>query len=80
MNGRSEGPERFSWRANREGVVTICWSDRPVTILRGRAALRFLARIDGRDDAAGQLEMAKVTGNFKRGNERTPRSHLRNRG
>jgi hypothetical protein len=80
MNGHTGDLERFSWRANREGVVTICWSDRPVTVLRGRAALRFLARIDGRDDAAAQLEMAKVTGNFKRGNERTARSHVRNRG
>jgi hypothetical protein len=67
----------FTYRTGRDDVVTIFWSDRPVTILRGKAAARFLSRVETLDSAAAQLEMARVTGNFKRGNERTARSRER---
>jgi hypothetical protein len=67
----------FQYRSNREDVVTILWFDRPVTTLRGKAATRFLMRIEAGDDDAAQLEMARVTGNFKRGNERTGRARER---
>jgi hypothetical protein len=65
-----EAEEVFSFRTNRDGHVTIRWCGRAVTILRGKAAARFLTRVEGSDPSAVQLEMAKVTGNFKRGNER----------
>lgn len=41
-----------------------------VTTLRGKDADRFLAKVVGADDQTAQMVMAKVTGNFKRGNER----------
>jgi hypothetical protein len=62
--------EVFSYRAGKDGVVSIAWHGRPVTTLRGRAAERFLARVAGLAPREAQLVMAKVTGNFKRGNER----------
>ena len=62
--------EVFSYRAGKDGVVSIAWHGRPMTTLRGRAAARFLAPVAGLDPRAAQLEMAKATGNFKRGNER----------
>ncbi|CAM4027484.1 ABC transporter ATP-binding protein [Deinococcus frigens] len=42
---------------------------RPVTTLAGKDAERFLKRVEGRQDHAAQLLMARATGNFKRGNE-----------
>jgi hypothetical protein len=60
----------FRFRTRRDGTVTILWSDRPVTTLRGVAATRFLMRVQSLDADGVQLEMARVTGNFKRGNER----------
>jgi len=67
----------FDYRSDRKGDVTIYWHGRPVTTLRNRAAARFLGRIESPDDGAAQLEMAKITGNFRRGNERTGKSHER---
>jgi hypothetical protein len=41
-----------------------------VTILRGRAARQFLLKAAVASDAGQQQLMARVTGNYKRGNER----------
>jgi len=38
--------------------------------MRGKAAERFALRVASVDDAGAQQLMARVTGNFKRGNER----------
>ncbi|THF85347.1 hypothetical protein E7T09_17870 [Deinococcus sp. KSM4-11] len=61
---------RFEYRALRDGRVVVSWYGRPVTTLAGREAERFLARVDGLDDHAAQLVMARATGNFRRGNEK----------
>lgn len=47
--------------------------------LRGAKAGRFLAAIQAGDSAAAQQLMARVTGNYRRGNERTARDHPRNK-
>jgi hypothetical protein len=65
-----DDPPQFSYRAAKNGTVFVDFHGRAVTTLRGRAADRFLARIQRMDDEAAQVEMARVTGNFKRGNER----------
>jgi hypothetical protein len=59
----------FAWRSRGE-EIEIRHRGKPVTVLRGESAARFAARIGGLDDAAAQQLMARVTGNFKRGNER----------
>ena len=61
---------RFEYRALRDGRVVVSWYGRPVTTLAGREAERFLTRVDGLDDHAAQLDMARATGNFRRGNEK----------
>jgi hypothetical protein len=67
--------EPFSYHATRDGVVYIRFHGRTVTTLRAKAASRFLARVGSTDAAAAQLAMAKATGHFKHGTERTaPRS------
>ena len=48
---------------------------RVAATLRGDAAVRFLADVESGDP---QLLMARVTGNYKRGNERAARRHPRN--
>lgn len=64
--------EPFSYRAQKDGTVRITFRGKVVTTLAGKEATRFLARVAGADAAQAQLAMAKVTGNFKRGNERQP--------
>ncbi|MBZ9714168.1 hypothetical protein [Deinococcus multiflagellatus] len=61
---------RFAFRALKDGRVVVSWYGRPVTTLAGKAAERFLARVAALDEHGAQLVMARVTGNFKRGNEK----------
>jgi hypothetical protein len=60
----------FSYATRSDGSIVISYRTAPVTILRGRSAERFVARISGADEAGAQQLMARATGNFKRGNER----------
>ncbi|MGG3643160.1 hypothetical protein [Bacillus gobiensis] len=47
------------------------WFGKEVKILKGKDAGKFLAKMNAANNQNGeQLIMAKVTGNFKRGNER----------
>jgi hypothetical protein len=62
--------DTFSFRSTKSGEVHISWQGKPVTTLRGGTAARFLGRARLLDDDGVQLLMARVTGNFKRGNER----------
>lgn len=64
----------FSYQQTKDGRVRIAWNGRVVVTLSGTKAARFLASADGADGDALQLLMARVTGNFKRGNERNPRA------
>jgi hypothetical protein len=62
----------FSWRETKDGTVMIDWRGRTVTILRGGEAASFVDRAARLDRSGRQLLMARLTGNFKRGNERRP--------
>jgi hypothetical protein len=61
----------FTWQATKDGRVRISWRGRVVKTLAGSRAARFLREVESapHEDEA-QLLMARVTGNFKRGNER----------
>lgn len=48
----------------------VFWRGRRVMTVTGRNAERLLARLDGIDPDGEQMVLAKLTGNFKRGNER----------
>ena len=69
-------PEGFDYEV-RGGAVVITHHGRRATVLRGTAAARFLADAEDGDD---QELMARVTGNYRRGNERTAKNHPRNSG
>ena len=58
-------------------TVVITHAGRRATVLRGARARQFLAEVEGDDP---QELMARVTGNYKHGNERQARDHPRNRG
>jgi hypothetical protein len=69
--------EPFAFRVAKNGSVFVSWRGRTVTTLNGKAAERFQAQIEGLDGQDAQLVMAKVTGNFKRGNERLSKEQSR---
>lgn len=60
----------FTYRITRQGDVFIDHHGRHAATLRGQAATRFVTRVTGANEEEAQLAMAKVTGNYKRGNER----------
>lgn len=62
--------DHFAYRTTQDGQVFIDWDGRQVTFLRGDTARKFLRAMASKDGAEAQRVMAKVTGNFKRGNER----------
>lgn len=69
-------PEGFAYEVRRTGEVHITHHGRRATVLRGATAARFLDDVEVDDP---QEVMARVTGNYKRGNERTAKDHPRNR-
>ena len=61
--------EIFSYRESKDKVF-IFWYKKQVMILKGQQARKFIDKIAHLDGKAAQLVMAKITGNFKHGNER----------
>lgn len=76
-------PDGFAWTTRKNGDVVISHRGRQATVLRARRAADFLDDVggarSGTGDAADQELMARVTGNYKRGNEKQARNHPRNR-
>ena len=60
----------FSYRALKNGSVLLEHHGRTVKTISGETAERFWKRIADLEGLAAQLVLAKLTGNFKRGNER----------
>jgi hypothetical protein len=60
-------PDGFSYKERKSGDVVIEHNGRLATTLRGLRAQRFLTDVQAQDP---QQLMARVTGNYKRGNER----------
>ncbi len=69
----------FSYRSRKNGDVEILHHGRVATTLRGSAGVEFLTEVEAAEVADAQQLMARVTGNYKRGNERLARQHPRNR-
>lgn len=60
----------FTWRVTKQGKVFISWRGRIVTTLSGARAQSFLSKVEGLDRRDEQLLLARLTGQFKMGNER----------
>ena len=69
-------PEGFDFLVRADGSVVITHHGRTATTLRGPRAQEFLADVE---DVDPQELMARLTGNYRHGNERTAREHPRNR-
>ncbi|WP_424982189.1 hypothetical protein [Maritalea sp. S77] len=69
----------FDFQTRKGGDVQILHHGRLATTLRGQRATDFLADMDDCDFDEQQQIMARLTGNYKRGNERVAKNHPRNR-
>lgn len=73
VSGRTVGNEQFSYRITKNGKVFVWWHGRHgkrEIVLKGARADKLIAELPGMDHEQEQLALARITGNFKRGNER----------
>ena len=68
-------PEGFDFTVRADGSVSISHHGRAATTVRGGRVAAFLAEVEQGDP---QEVMARWTGNYRRGNERTAKNHPRN--
>jgi hypothetical protein len=69
----------FSYLVRKSGEVEILHRGRLASTLRGHDAEDFRQQVGDGSSAAAQQLMARLTGNYKRGNERQASHHPRNR-
>lgn len=63
--------EPFRFRKTKDNTIFVDYFGKQVKILKGSEAENFIKRINSAEnEIEKQLIMAKITGNFKRGNER----------
>ncbi|HCX48213.1 MAG TPA: hypothetical protein DG757_04060 [Bacillus sp. (in: Bacteria)] len=63
--------EPFNFRVTKDNTVFLDYNGRQVKVLKGTEAEKFLKKISVAESTTeAQLIMAKITGNFKRGNGR----------
>lgn len=69
----------FTWRVRKNGDIEILHRGRLASTLRGAEAEDFRQEAGDEGSAEAQQLMARITGNYKRGNERVAGEHPRNR-
>jgi len=80
MSGMAtDGDLGFSVLRRKNDGVCILHRGRVAATLRGADAAAFLDELAAGSHADGQQLMARLTGNYKRGNERLAGEHPRNR-
>lgn len=72
QRGRLE-EEPFAYQLNKSGSILISYEGKRVVILKGKDAERLSAKLAAATGDTKQVQMllAKATGNFKRGNEKS---------
>jgi hypothetical protein len=66
----------FTWDVRKDGSVQVRRGGAAVTVVRGGRAAALVAELDAGDP---QQVLARWTGSYRRGNERTAKNHERNR-
>lgn len=79
MTNAANHLNNFSYQSTKSGKVLLYWKDKPVKILTGEEAAQFKERIKSANEDEAGLIRARVTGNFKRGNERHSQPESRER-
>jgi hypothetical protein len=62
--------EVFTYSVSKDKKVFIAWYGKQVMIIKDKESEKFLAKIANANELEAQLIMAKITGNFKHGNEK----------
>lgn len=79
MSDEQVGDLGFVYRVAKNGAVVISRHDRVAATLRGAKGAAFVTMMERSTFFEQQQAMARLTGNYKRGNEKAAKSHPRNR-
>lgn len=60
----------FDWRVTADGRVLVQRGGQQVAVVAGTRAHKLIGILEGGDHRAAQQALARVTGNYRRGNER----------
>lgn len=61
----------FSYRITKDGKVLVSRGGRMIMTVAGNRAMRLIAQLENAaDEAEEQLALARITGNYRHGNER----------
>ena len=60
----------FSYQATKNNRVFVSWHGKLIKTLKGKTADKLIQKLADLDAKGQQLELAKITGNFRHGNER----------
>lgn len=71
-------PEGFTFRPRKSGEVEVLHRGALATVLRAKEAQAFLAKAAVATEVEVQHLLARLTGHYKRGNERLAGQHPRN--
>lgn len=61
----------FDYRVTKQGGVIVSRGGRAVMTVGGRDAARLVAALQGADESEAQHLLARASGNYRRGNERS---------
>ena len=61
----------FSYRITKDHTILISWRNKQIKILKGKEADKIVNKVSQMEEDERKVHfiMAKITGNFKRGNE-----------
>jgi hypothetical protein len=65
--------DQFAYHLTKDGRVRVSHHGRHVVTVAGAAGARLASQLEGATERETQLLLARATGNFKRGNERSGR-------
>ena len=68
MSGLKDYP--FSYKLGKEGKVLIYHYDKQIKVISGKKSKSLIEKLEWSNEDEEQMVLAKITGNFKRGNER----------
>lgn len=60
----------FEYKVYKNMSIQIYWQGKAVMLLKDSKALDLIAKLEKAEGKEAQLILAKITGNFKRGNEK----------
>lgn len=71
--------ENFTWQHCKDGRLEIRHHGLLAAVVPQRQAVALLQKLERLSESEVQRQLAILTGNYRRGNERTASTHARNR-